>query len=77
MMAGQGFSVFIFQSSSYALRAEKLLAQEKIQGKLIPVPRFLSSDCGVCLRIGRADKEKAIAVMEKKNLRFEQVHDLA
>ena len=31
-MAGQGFSVFLFQSSSYALRAEKLLAQ-KVQGK--------------------------------------------
>lgn len=75
-MAGQGFSVFLFQSSSYALRAEKLLAQEKIRSKLIPVPRSLSSDCGVCLRTGRADKEKAITVMEKNSLRFEQVHDL-
>ncbi|HHU82083.1 MAG TPA: DUF3343 domain-containing protein [Firmicutes bacterium] len=75
-MAGQGFSVFLFQSSSYALRAEKLLAQEKIRSKLIPVPRSLSSDCGVCLRTGRADKKKAIMVMEKNSLRFEQVHDL-
>lgn len=75
-MSGQVFSVFLFQSSSYALRAEKILAQEKIQSKLMPVPRFLSSDCGVCLRTDHADREKAITVMEKNRLCFEQVHDL-
>jgi hypothetical protein len=75
-MQDQKFSVFLFQSSSYALRAEKLLRQEKIQSKLIPVPRFLSSDCGVCLRIDRADKEKAITIMGKNNLCLAQVRDL-
>jgi hypothetical protein len=40
------------QTPTYAvaLLAEKLLKKKGIEYKLIPVPRHLSSDCGVCLR---------------------------
>jgi hypothetical protein len=44
------YGVVLFQSISGALRAEKLLKKEGIEYKLIPVPRHLSSDCGVCIR---------------------------
>ncbi len=44
------YGVVLFQSISSALRAEKLLKKEGLAYKLIPVPRHLSSDCGVCLR---------------------------
>jgi hypothetical protein len=44
------YGVVLFQSISSALRAEKLLKKEGIAYKLIPVPRHLSSDCGVCIR---------------------------
>lgn len=44
------YGVVLFQSISSALRAEKLLKKEGIAYKLIPVPRHLSSDCGICLR---------------------------
>lgn len=40
----------LFLSVQHALRAEKLLKEAGIPCKLIPVPRHLSSDCGVCLR---------------------------
>jgi hypothetical protein len=42
--------VVLFQSVHHALRAEKLLKEAGIPCKLIPIPRNLSSDCGVCLR---------------------------
>jgi hypothetical protein len=42
--------VVLFQSVNGALLAEKLLKKEGITYKLIPVPRHLSSDCGVCIR---------------------------
>jgi len=32
------------------LKAEKILKQEGLPHKLIPVPKQISSDCGVCLR---------------------------
>jgi hypothetical protein len=44
------YAVALFQSISGALLAEKLLKKRGIAYKLIPVPRHLSSDCGVCLR---------------------------
>jgi len=36
--------------------AEKILKQCGLSFKIIPVPRHLSSDCGVCVRIAREDE---------------------
>jgi hypothetical protein len=44
------YGVVLFQSVNGALLAEKLLKKQGIDYKLIPVPRHLSSDCGVCIR---------------------------
>ena len=44
------WEVVLFLSVQHTLRAEKLLKEAGIPCKLIPVPRHLSSDCGVCLR---------------------------
>lgn len=44
------YGVVLFQSVNGALLAEKLLKKKGIAYKLIPVPRHLSSDCGVCIR---------------------------
>ena len=56
--------VILFHSTSGALRAEKLLKKEGIAYKIIPVPRHLSSDCGVCIRFSSKDESlvrKALA----------------
>ena len=47
---GGPWEVVLFRSVQHALRAEKLLKEAGIPCKLIPIPRNLSSDCGVCLR---------------------------
>jgi hypothetical protein len=52
------FGVVLFESVSHALRAEKIIKAENIPCKLIPVPRQLSSDCGVCLRFSAVHKEQ-------------------
>ena len=48
-----GYSVVIFHTTSAALRSEKVLKQAGIEIKLIPVPRQLSSDCGISVRFAR------------------------
>lgn len=50
-MTEVNYSVILFLSVSHALKAERLLKQESQAFKLIPVPRHISSDCGVCIRI--------------------------
>jgi hypothetical protein len=44
------YHVILFDSVHHALRSEKILKQTGIPHKLIPVPRHISSDCGICLR---------------------------
>jgi len=47
---GNVFCVALLPSVSHVLRAEKILQKEGIVVKLIPVPKEISTDCGVCLR---------------------------
>jgi len=49
------FQIVLFDSTSEALLAEKLFKKASIPHKIIPVPRHLSSDCGVCIRFSSPD----------------------
>jgi hypothetical protein len=60
------FGVVLFESVSHALRAEKIIKAENILCKLIPVPRQLSSDCGVCLRFSFVYKGQIESVLTGK-----------
>ena len=68
--------MILMHSTSHAIRAEKLLYQAGIESKLIPAPRHLSSDCGVCLRIERADVEQARKTLEDSRMEIEGVHEI-
>lgn len=48
-------AVILVDSTSHALRIEKLFQASGLACKLIPVPRHLSSDCGVCVRCNSTD----------------------
>lgn len=64
----RNYSVILFQSVSHALLAEKILLQEEISHKLIPVPRSISSNCGVCIRFEKGnlpeDVEKKLHMIQ-------------
>jgi hypothetical protein len=42
--------VALFKSVSHVIAAERVLKEAQIPHKIIPVPRKISSDCGVCIR---------------------------
>ena len=75
-MTDESHTVVLVYSTSYALRAEKVLGRAGIACKLIPVPRHLSSDCGVCIRIARADRESASQALDEAGVEIEGVHDI-
>ncbi|MEN6332150.1 MAG: DUF3343 domain-containing protein [Smithella sp.] len=68
--------VILFKAVSYALKAEKILKQEGLPHKLIPVPKHISSDCGVCLRINVDLKDKIIALLSSK-VEMEEIRKLS
>jgi len=71
MKQKESAGVVLFESISHALRAEKLIKAAQITCKLIPVPRHLSSDCGVCLRFNTDVKEQVENILEGKLNFFE------
>ena len=45
------YHAVLFKSVNQTMWADKLLKEKRLPHKLIPVPRQISSDCGVCIRI--------------------------
>jgi hypothetical protein len=75
-MNRERYAVILVHGTSHAIRAEQLLHRAGISCKLIPVPRHLSSNCGVCLRVERAEREAARQVLEKARVEIEGIHDI-
>ena len=61
MTGPQSYRVVLFKSVNQTMWAESILKKKGIARKLIPVPRQISSDCGVCLRIS-GDQEEAVRI---------------
>lgn len=76
MTTQNSYCVILFKAVSYALKAEKILKQEGQPHKLIPVPKYISSDCGVCLRINVDAKDKIVALLSGK-VDMEEIRELA
>ena len=55
--------VAIFHSIHRVLKAEKLLKHERVDFLLIPVPRQLTSDCGLALRFAPETKATLLEVL--------------
>ncbi len=75
-MGDSDYSVVLFYSTSGAIRAEKLTKEAGLRVKLIPVPRHLSSDCGVCLRFESADVDKVRSIVDAAGVEFEEIYVL-
>jgi hypothetical protein len=68
------FGVVLFYSTSAAIRAEKLTKEAGLKVKLIPVPRQLSSDCGLSLRFEWDQAEVVRVVLEAKGVETQGIH---
>ncbi|MBN1233904.1 MAG: DUF3343 domain-containing protein [Candidatus Coatesbacteria bacterium] len=68
-------SVILFYSSSAALKMESLAKSENLVVKLIPIPRDLSSDCGICLLVLNDDMEEIKTIIDNHRIEYEGIHD--
>ncbi|MGQ9647985.1 MAG: DUF3343 domain-containing protein [Thermodesulfobacteriota bacterium] len=60
--------VFLFESVHRVIKAEKLLKGEGIRVDLIPVPREISSDCGVALEFSAESEAKALLILRENRI---------
>jgi hypothetical protein len=56
--------LLLFQSTHDVILAEKAIRQQGIHRRVIPVPRSVSSQCGMALEIDPADREKVVELLE-------------
>lgn len=44
------YLIALFHSVSHVIRSERILLEMGIPHKIIPVPKKISTECGVCIR---------------------------
>jgi len=60
--------VFLFKSVHHVMKAEKLLRGKGIKIDLIPVPREISSDCGVAIEVSEDSESEAILILGENSI---------
>ncbi len=70
------YFVMLFKAVSYVLKAEKILKKKGLPHKLIPVPKHISADCGICLRFEPPIQSKIEAAILNK-VEIEEIRELA
>ncbi|HSR12120.1 MAG TPA: DUF3343 domain-containing protein [Thermodesulfobacteriota bacterium] len=71
------YGVVLFPSVHFAMRAEKAVKEKGLAVKLIPIPRHLSSDCGVGLRFLWEDKTAIEQILKLAAVPFDSLHPLS
>ena len=51
------YNYMTFKSVSFAMKAESIIKKNNLEYKTIPVPRSISSDCGISIRFRKEDNE--------------------
>jgi len=60
--------VFIFESIHRVMKAEKLLKGKGVKIDLIPVPREISSDCGVAIELSGDSEAEALFILTENRV---------
>ena len=71
----QTYYVALFPSVSHVMKAERMLLGEGLAIKIIPVPKSISSDCGVCIRFEEKLVDKISAIL-KNNFQTVEIRQL-
>jgi len=74
MMDKPTYGIVLFYSTSAAIRAEKMTKGAGLKVKLIPVPRQLSSDCGISLRFEWDQADVVRSALEAKGVETQGIH---
>ncbi len=73
IMVRENDYVAIFHSIHRVMKAEKILKKAKMKMLLIPVPRQLTSDCGLAIRYAEKDRVQIEEILSRENLSPEEL----
>lgn len=67
-------AVLIFHSIHKVMKAEKALKQAGLDVRLMPVPRQLSSDCGLSIAFRIEDRDRVESELDGAGCPWEELH---
>lgn len=70
------YGVVLVHTTAAAMRGEAVLNRAGIAVKLVPVPRNLSSDCGLAIRFASADRERVVDTLARERVDTAGIYDL-
>lgn len=68
--------VILFNSTSHAIRAQRLLRENGFKIKVIPTPRKYSSNCGIAIKFAKEIEGEVITSIEKRGIKYEGPYDI-
>ena len=72
----QVYAVVLVPSTSHAIRCEKILKRAGIQCRLVPVPRHLSSNCGLAVHFDWEQRGQVENVLQIQELDYDDIRAL-
>lgn len=72
MMEQYGY--ITFKSVAYAMKFESAFKNHKVKIKIIPVPRSISTSCGLCIRFNIDDLENIETIIKEEKLEYSNIH---
>ena len=52
--------ILTFESTTQAMAADKFGIEQKLPGRLIPIPREITAGCGLCWKADPKEREKVL-----------------
>jgi len=73
-MANKPYAVITFYSMHQAFKLESRAKSSGIGLTLMPVPREISSSCGIASKIDRNDLEKIELIMDEHGIEYDTIY---
>lgn len=77
MIAKKRTIVVVFHTTAEAMALEKLCKSKGLPGRLFPVPRALTSDCGIAWGCDPSAREALEQAIEEASLDVAGIHELS
>ena len=68
--------IITFDSTSQAIKMEKISKQNSFDGRLIPLPTIISAGCGLSFCTSVENTEKAEQLMLLNNIEYNKIYQL-
>ena len=65
-----------FNSTQYAMRADKLIRENNITSTTLPTPREITASCGISIRFLKEDLDKVSSILKDNSVEFKGIYHI-